>query len=67
MGALTENYTTEEIAVGAINAGADMLLMPDDFERAYNAVLDAVENGEISQERIDESVKKIIEKKLSLS
>ncbi|MCC8097785.1 MAG: glycoside hydrolase family 3 protein [Eubacterium sp.] len=67
MEALTENYTTEEIAVGAINAGADMLLMPDDFETAYSAVLEAVENGEISEERIDESVKKIIAKKLSMS
>lgn len=59
MAAITEYYTTEEAAVKAIAAGADMLLMPDDFQIAYNAVLTAVQDGTISVERIDESLERI--------
>lgn len=59
MAAITEYYTTEEAAVGAIVAGADMLLMPDDFQAAYNAVLAAVQDGTISEERINGSLKRI--------
>lgn len=59
MTAITEYYTPEEAAVMAIEAGADMLLMPEDFEKAYNAVLAAVEDGTISEERINESLNRI--------
>ena len=59
MAAITEYYTTAEAAVGAIAAGADMLLMPDDFPTAYNAVLTAVQDGTISEERINESLRRI--------
>lgn len=59
MMAITEYYTTEEAAVMALEAGADMLLMPDDFEKAYNAVLAAVQDGTISEERINESLDRI--------
>lgn len=59
MGAITEYYTTEEAAVSAIIAGADMLLMPDDFHAAYEAVLAAVQSGMISEERINESLRRI--------
>lgn len=59
MSAITEYYTTEEAAVMAIQGGADMLLMPEDFEKAYEAVLAAVKDGTISEERIDESLKRI--------
>lgn len=59
MTAITEYYTPEEAAVMAIEAGADMLLMPQDFEAAYNAVLAAVQDGTITEERIDESLDRI--------
>lgn len=59
MSAITEYYTTEEAAVKAIVAGADMLLMPDDFYAAYDAVLAAVQDGTITEERIDESLERI--------
>lgn len=59
MSAITEYYTSEEAAVMALEAGADMLLMPEDFEAAYNAVLAAVQDGTISEERIDESLDRI--------
>ena len=59
MSAITEYYTTEEAAVMAIQGGADMLLMPEDFEKAYEAVLAAVQDGQISEERINESLRRI--------
>ncbi len=59
MTAITDYYTPEEAAVMAVEAGADMLLMPEDFEKAYNAVLAAVQDGTITEERIDESLDRI--------
>ena len=59
MGAITEYYTSEEAVIMAVEAGADMLLMPDDFESAYNALLTAVQDGTISEERVDESLERI--------
>ena len=64
MGAITKEYTTGNSAVMAINAGVDMLLMPKNVSEAVNAITDAVTNGEISEERIDESVRKIIRIKI---
>ena len=43
----------------AILAGCDMLLMPEDFEKAYEGVLEAVRNGYISEERINDSLRRI--------
>lgn len=59
MTAITDYYTPEEAAVMALEAGADMLLMPEDFEKAYEAVLAAVQEGAISEERINESLNRI--------
>ncbi len=57
--AVTGRYTSAEAAVMALQAGADMLLMPEDFVQAYEGVLAAVENGTLSQERITQSLKRI--------
>ena len=57
--AITETYDSAEAAVAAIKAGADMIYMPDEFEAAYNGLLSAVENGEITKERIEESLSRI--------
>lgn len=59
MTAITDYYTPEEAAVMALEAGADMLLMPEDFEKAYQAVLAAVQDGTIPEERINESLDRI--------
>lgn len=59
MGAITEGYSSADAAVKAVTAGADMLLMPENFEEAYQGVLEAVQNGMISEERIDQSIKRI--------
>lgn len=66
MGAIIKNYTSDTVAVKAVEAGVDMLLMPESFQDAYQSLMTAVESGEITQERIDESVKRILELKLSL-
>lgn len=66
MGAITQKYTDAEAAVLAIKAGNDILLKPKNFYNAYEGVINAVNNGEISEERIDESVRRIISVKLSL-
>lgn len=60
MGAVTESYTSAEAAVNAVNAGCDILLCPDDFRAAFDAVIKAVEDGKVSEERINESVYRII-------
>ncbi len=64
MEAITDRYTSAEAAVMAIQAGVDIILMPDNLENAANGIIEAVENGEISEERIAESVLKILETKI---
>lgn len=66
MGAITQQYSSGEAAVQALNAGADMLLMPEDFKAAYEGILEAVSNGTLTEERIDESVRRILEIKLDM-
>ena len=63
MGAITTYYTSADAAVKCIQAGDDMLLMPYSFTEAYQGVLDAVNSGEISEERINESVTRILKVK----
>lgn len=67
MGAIAENYSPAEASVKAVLAGADMILMPEDFQQAYTGVLNAVKSGKITQERIDASVTRIIGLKLEMS
>lgn len=67
MGAVSEAYSSSEAAVKAIRAGVDILLMPADFTEAYEGILRAVERGEISEERINESLYRIIELKLKMT
>ena len=59
MGAITEHYAAGEASALAIEAGADMILMPEDLSEAYTAVLQAVKEGKISEERIDASLERI--------
>lgn len=60
MGAITDNYATGEAVVKAINAGVDMILMPQSLNDAHDALYEAVQKGEITEERINESVGKIL-------
>lgn len=67
MGAITQAYDARTAAIMAIDAGNDLVLMPEDFQLAYFGVLDAVKTGRISETRIDESVRRIIRLKLKMS
>ena len=66
MGAIANKYSSETAAVMAVKAGNDLLLMPKDFTAAARAVVNEVKNGNISEERINESVRKIVRAKLKL-
>lgn len=59
MQAISNYYGADEAAIMALKAGCDMLLMPEDFEKAYNGVLEAVKDGTISEERINDSLRRI--------
>ena len=60
MNALTNYYSQDEIYVKAVEAGVDILLMPSSSRNALNSVKRAVEDGRITEKRINESVKKIL-------
>ncbi len=64
MKAITDYCDAGEAAVTCILSGADICLMPEDLETAYNAVLEAVENGTITEKRLNESVTRILELKI---
>ncbi len=66
MGAITDSYDQAEVGVLAIEAGVDIVLMPESFEAAYRGVLNAIDEGRITTERIDESVRRIIQTKLTM-
>ena len=59
MSAITQYYTADEAAVRALKAGADMILMPEDFVSAYEGVLEAVRGGVIDEARINDSLKRV--------
>jgi beta-N-acetylhexosaminidase len=73
MGAVSMYYDVPQYCVKAIQAGCDLLLMQSDtskgdlvgqFDAAYNAVLDAVKSGDIGEERLNQSVARIVKMKL---
>ena len=59
MGGITKYAAPEEVAVLAVEAGNDVLLMPDNPEVAIASIYDAVQSGRISQQRIHESLSRI--------
>lgn len=61
MGAITDKYSVGEAAVKAVEAGVDMILMTPDVKTAHDAIVSRVESGEISYERIERSVRKILD------
>ena len=64
--AITSNYDSATAAVTAIAAGADMLLMPQDFRAAYKGVIDAVNSGALTEEQINTAVVRIIKAKQAM-
>ena len=63
MGAITQQYSSAEAALGSIQAGVDIVLGPKNLVEAFDAVIDAVNKGVISEERINQSVRRILKLK----
>lgn len=59
MSAISEYYDSAQACIMAFKAGADMVLMPEDFEAAYEGVLAAVKDGTISEARINDSLRRV--------
>lgn len=67
MAAVTGRYKADEATVMAVNAGADMILMPQDYETAYKGILDGVTGGTITETRLNEAVVRIVKLKLQMA
>ena len=70
MGAVSKYHDEKSIAVAAVKAGVDVLLSCHEYEKqkaTYEAILSAVKSGEISEERINDSVRRILTMKLELA
>ena len=68
MGAVANHVPMRQIGVNAVRAGADIVLVCHEYpheEDVYMGIKDAVDAGEISEERLDESVRRIVMAKLS--
>ncbi|MGW0801734.1 beta-N-acetylhexosaminidase [Nonomuraea sp. NPDC002799] len=65
MAGVRKKYNDGEIAVRALLAGADLLLMPNDLPKAHQAVLAAVKSGRVSKQRLDQSVTRLLTLKQS--
>lgn len=63
MGAITTQFGNAEAAIKSIQAGVDVVLCSKDFTQVFDAVVNAVEKGDIKESRINESVKRILELK----
>ena len=63
MGAITQQYSCAEAAVGCILAGVDIVLGPQNLVQAFDAVMSAVEKGTITENRINQSVRRILKMK----
>ena len=61
MGAITRDYPAGEAAVAALQAGCDVILMPEDLPEAFEAVLAALDSGRLTMEWLDETVREILE------
>ncbi|NNF58408.1 MAG: hypothetical protein HKN04_09210 [Rhodothermaceae bacterium] len=66
MGALTSRYTFEERMLRPVQAGADLLLNTYDPRRGIAVLRTAVRDGRLTEERVDESVRRILEAKARL-
>lgn len=64
MGAVVNYYDADQAAVTVLQAGGDMILMPQNFTGARQAILDAVNDGILSEDRIEESLRRIYRVKL---
>jgi beta-N-acetylhexosaminidase len=66
MGAIKKNYSDEKSVVMAVLAGADIVLLPADAKKTIDAIEAAVKSGELTEARIDESVRRLLSAKYRL-
>jgi beta-N-acetylhexosaminidase len=66
MRGIVAHYPEGEASVRAIKAGADVLLYPPSVDKAFTAIKQAILSGQISQSRLDESVRRILSAKAQL-
>ena len=59
MGGVREKYTPADAVVKAIQAGCDVILMPVDYQETISSLVNAVNSGKISIERLNESLDRI--------
>lgn len=64
MNSISNNYTTEEVIDQGIRAGVNIFLMPDDLEKAYDYLLEKSKSDVLFNNKVRESVKKIIKLKI---
>ena len=60
MESIADNYSVDDAVVMSVKAGMDMILQPTDMASAVNSIEQAVADGELSEDRIDESVRRIL-------
>lgn len=60
MESIADNYSVDDAVVMSVKAGMDMILQPKDMATAVNSIEQAVADGELSEDRIDESVRRIL-------
>lgn len=65
MESIADNYSVDDAVVMSVKAGMDMILQPKDMASAVNSIEQAVADGELSEDRIDESVRRILSLKES--
>lgn len=63
MAGIVKHFSTEDVAIRCVDAGVDLILMPQGESTTISTIENAVNNGSISEERIDRSVKKILDAK----
>lgn len=63
MACITDKYSAAEAAVKSFNAGADIILMPQDLPEAYDAILSKVKSGKITEKRLNDTVERILKLK----
>lgn len=60
MGAIADSYGSGDAAIAALTAGCDIVLMPENVPEAFDAVIEALQNGQLSEEWLDETVRRIL-------
>jgi beta-glucosidase-like glycosyl hydrolase len=63
MAGVVKHFSAEEVAVRCVNAGVDLILMPQGVSISISAIEQAVNSGSVSEERINTSVRKILNAK----